>query len=160
MEWMQQGDFARCHSLVEEGLETARKLNMQSQIAIFTRQLAHLARLQKDYPKARSYYTESLQLCLQANKKSEVAIDLLSIGKLCAGQGSPEKFARLLGMAEAIVPGIVNGLIYYSRVETERCIEAACLEMGDKAYTSAWEAGAHTGQEDAVKYALSCLQEQ
>ena len=69
-----------------------------------------------------------------------------------------EKFARMLGMAEAAVPDIKKLLLPFFHAETEKFIEGARAALGDETYLAAWKAGMQTNLNEAIAYALKELQ--
>lgn len=73
-------------------------------------------------------------------------------------QGSPEKCARLIGMAERADPEHHKFIEPFFSAETEKFIVHARAALGDEAYNAAWEAGKQVGLDEAVAFALKELQ--
>jgi hypothetical protein len=117
-----------------------------------------IARLQGEYHHARSLYSESLKLSHQTQDMGSISVGLLHVGQLMGAQGSPEKFAHLLGVAEGVLADFHVFIEPFFQTETEKFVEKARTALGDKEYEAAKEAGSRQNLEEAVAYALRELQ--
>jgi predicted ATPase/DNA-binding SARP family transcriptional activator len=151
-------NYERGRVLLEEGMELCRSIGDQEGMAYSLQWRGWIARLQGDFLKARSLYCESLHWLQRIEIPGSVAKCLIHIGQLLGAQGSPEKFAHFLGMAEGVAPDIEKMLYPVVRAETERFVEIARAVIGDKAYVVAWEAGRQTSLEEAFALGLNALQ--
>lgn len=130
----------------------------QVNIAYALRCLGWCARLEGDFLKTRSLYSESLQRAYRIQDKMGMAECLIYAGLWKGQQGSPEKFVRLLGMAEGIASHIRKWIDRFVDNEIKNFSTTARTVLGDEAYQAAWEAGRRASLEEAVAYALNELQ--
>ena len=150
---IRRGDYAKAEALFDENIEISRKTGKQADIAYSLQALGMIACYQGNYPKARSLYTESLRLLLPLGDRVDLAECIISIARFLAAQGSFEKFARLLGAAEGVVPDIKKKMFALFNIETEKYVTNARGALGEEAYTAAHEAGGQMNLDEAVAYA-------
>jgi len=120
--------------------------------------LGWCARMQGDFRRARSYYLDCLLLTKQFDNFGDTVACILDIGILFGKEGDPEKFSRLWGAAQGIIPYILDTLIQLSKIETRQSIEDAQAALGKEAYTAAYEMGKQMSLDEAISYCLKELQ--
>jgi predicted ATPase/class 3 adenylate cyclase len=151
------GDYEKGETLLEEHIEICQKMGKLGDIAYSLQALGIIACYRENYLRARSLYTESLQLLLSLGDKIDIAECIISIGRFLGAQGFLEKFARLLGAAEAAVPDMKKKTFLLFHKETDQYVTSACGALGDAAYTTAYEVGKQMSLDEAVAYALKEL---
>lgn len=151
------GDYEKGEALLEEHIEICQKMGKLADISYSLQALGIIACHQENYLKARSLYTESLQLLLPLEDKIDIAECIISIGRFVGAQGFLENFARLLGAAEAAAPDIKKRTYPLFDFETEKFIASARTALGGEAYTATYESGKQMSLEEAVAYALKEL---
>jgi predicted ATPase/class 3 adenylate cyclase/Tfp pilus assembly protein PilF len=156
---MRRGDYERSQGLFAEALETSQRMGDQSAVAFLLNSLGWSARLQGQYPQARVYYNDGLRLVMQLDNQRDTADYLVDTGLFFAAQGRPEKFVRLLGMAESSFQNYVETRFNpFMRAEIEECIVRARTSLGEDAYAAAWKCGKQTTLDEGVNFALRELQ--
>jgi non-specific serine/threonine protein kinase len=156
-EAVNHGDFEKAAHVLSETLDLYRKMGHQEGIAASMEGLGMVAYYQRNFPEARLHYSDSLQLFHRNGRKDGMAECLVCIGNLMGTQGSREDFARMLGMAEVIMPNIQKLVLACVHTETGNFIAAARAALGDEAYTAAYEAGRQMSLDEAVSYTLKRL---
>jgi predicted ATPase/class 3 adenylate cyclase len=151
-------DYKRGEEVHKEAIDICDRMGDHAGVAYSLESLGWSALLQRDYAKSQSLYKEGLQLVSQLKNKADIAGCIIGIGQLVGVRDSLEKFARMLGMAEAAVPDIKKLLLPFFYAETEKFIEDARAVLGDEAYLAAWQAGMQTNLNEAIEYALKELQ--
>jgi tetratricopeptide (TPR) repeat protein len=156
---LELGDYARGQSLFEEALEINRIIGNRKGIAITLCYLGFCANLRGDCSKASSHFHEGLQVIKQIENDHQTAVYLLDIGVFLAKQGRFEIFARLLGVAQRIIPSFIDSYTPLSMTETMQSIAHAQSALGEDAYTAAYEAGKQMSLDEAISYALKELEQ-
>ena len=152
--YIRRGEYGKAEAILKED-RTVPKTGGSANIAYSLQALGIIACYQKDYFKARSLYTESLQLLLHRRHKADrvdIAECIISIGRFGAAQGLYEKIRLLLGGAEAIVPDIDKKTYALFLNETQKFITSAHDALGNEAYNAAYEAGKQMSLDEAVAY--------
>ena len=155
---MGNGEHEYARMYLEEALELDGKMGHQAGIVYDLLCLGWCARLEGDFLKTRSLYSESLQRASRIQDTIRIAECLVYMAQLEGEQGSLEKFVRLIGMAEGIAPNIWKVVNAFLATEIKHFNATVLTTLGDQAYQAAWEAGRQTSLEDAVTYALQELQ--
>jgi tetratricopeptide (TPR) repeat protein len=156
---LQKGDYEHSQRMFEESLEIDQKTGDRIGIAFRLGSLGCCARLQGDYPKAYTQYRAGLQIMKQAASNLDVTGYLVDVGVLLGMQGHPEKFARLLGLAQGLIPEILTTFLHFSRIETERYIETARKLLGDEVYAAAYEEGKQMSLDEGIEFASKELEQ-
>jgi hypothetical protein len=143
---------------LEEALEWEGKMGHQAGIVYDLLCLGWCARLEGNFLKSRTLYSESLQRAYRIQDKARIAECLVYVAQLEGEQGSLENFVRLLGMAEGIAPQIWNVANALLAAEIKNSTPTVRTTLGDEGFQSIWEAGRQTSLKEAIDYALRELQ--
>ena len=154
---LRRGEYEQSQLMFEESLEIQQKRGNRTQIAYRLGALGWCARLQGNYLKARSYYAAGLQLMKQSGDNDDIASQLVEIGILLGVQGHPEKFVRLLGSVDRLLPNAARTFIPFSRIEIEQYSETARTMLSEEFYASVYGTGSQMSLEQAVAYAFKEL---
>jgi predicted ATPase/class 3 adenylate cyclase len=138
---LSQGDTAAARSLVEEGLILYREMGHQEGTAESLTMLARVEAYQGNYAAARTLYEESLMIAQDMDDKELIASSLEGLAGVAAVQGEPARAVRLWGAAEALREVIGAPLPPIERVDYERLVAKARVQLGEEAFTSAWAQG-------------------
>jgi predicted ATPase/DNA-binding SARP family transcriptional activator len=140
MATVQAGDLDRGEALLEESLSLLRGLENRWLIAFPLIHLGFLATCRGDLERATALGRESLALQDQLADHWGMTLSL-EVLAAAAGQGQPERAARLLGAAEALLESL--GAIHSDegRGDLARIVTAARGELGEAAFAEAWAEG-------------------
>jgi hypothetical protein len=126
---------------VEEGLILYREMGHQEGKAESLTMLARVEAYQGNYVAARTLYEESLMIAQDMDDKELIASSLEGLAGAAAVQGEPARAVRLWGAAEALREVIGAPLPPIERVDYERLVAKARVQLGEEAFTSAWAQG-------------------
>ena len=154
------GDDGKAHALFEESLALSREFDYSMGAAAQLNSLGFLALQQGEIEMAQSCFLESLVLYQEMTYLYLLATNLYGLGKIAALHGQPEQASRWLGAVGPSFdysdtfmnpPGFdiwVDPTAYTAE------ITALKAELGQDAFTQAWEAGRHMGLEGAIREVL------
>ena len=158
--YLQMGDHGEVKKYLEQVIPLYRERGEISDVIVSTLVLGTTARYEGEFDKARSLFIESLKLAQQSKDDIDIALTLINIAALLRVKGFSDKFARLLGSAENIVPeGLWQTIYRIFRVDIEQAIELARVTLGEYAYNAAYAEGRTMKIEDAIAYALKELEQ-
>ena len=96
-----------------------------------------------------------MEFALQINDNNEIALCFIWIGILFLAQGLPQKFVRLLGIAEYIAPkDFWQSAFSYFRNATHQAVESARAALGEETFAAVYEQGKNMSLEEAVVFAI------
>lgn len=165
------GDHVRARSLMEESLMMFEELRRPPLVAaggprtasvpvaqardrsLVLSELALVAGLEGDYPRAASLLEESLGLSAGSGSKVGTAACLEGLAGVAAHQDEPERAATLLGAAEALRHAMGAVLPPFERLERERLLTEVDEELGAQASADARLRGWAMGETEAVVFA-------
>jgi hypothetical protein len=78
----------------------------------------------------------------------------VGLAGVAAAEGQPERAARLLGAAQALIENTDAVIGPAERIEVERDLSAVRTQVGEATFTSAWAEGRAMTLEQAIAYAL------
>ncbi len=148
-----QGDYPRAAALYEESLALYREGGSKWGVALPLHNLGTIAKEQGDYRRAAALFEESLPLYREANNTPGVASCLVGLAGVAA-EGQPERAARLLGAAQALLDRTSSVVEPADRIEIEREIAAVRTQLGEETFAPAWAEGRAMTLEQAITYAL------
>jgi hypothetical protein len=107
-----------------------------------------------EFQLAESYARQSLALVLEMHNASQIAATLMGLAGACGAGNKPEKGARLMGAAEALLEA--NGLVLQPAdvLEVEKYQSILREKLGDNVYEEMGLEGRGLNQEEAVALAL------
>ena len=147
---LNQGDYARAGSVLEEGLSLYRELGLKRGIARVFFALGRVAFSQGNYTKAEALHREDLKLFRELDDKWLIALSLEELGAVVAMQGKPVWAARLVGAAAALREAIGSTPLPVERTDYERGIAYAHTQLGDEAFAAALAEGRTMAPEQAL----------
>ena len=156
--YLQMGDYGEVKKYLEQVIPLYRERGEISDVIVSTLVLGTTARYEEEFDKARSLFIESLKFAQQSKDDVGIALTLINIAALLSVKGFFDKFARLLGFAEDIVPeGLWQTIYRIFRVDIEQAIESASATLGEDVYNATYTEGRAMKMEDAIEYALKEL---
>jgi tetratricopeptide (TPR) repeat protein len=149
-----QGDYDRAEPLIEESLALAEERGDRHSVAISLGNLGLVAFARGNYERAATLQREVLLLRKVVTNRSHVAASLDKCAVIAAARQEAERAAQLFGAAAGLRAELGATQQSNDREYNERYIGIAREQLGDEAFTSAWEQGAAMSVEEAVAYAL------
>jgi hypothetical protein len=125
----------------EESIALYREMGHREGTAESLCFLARAVALQGEHSAARALYEESLAIAREVGDKELIATGLEGLASVVAVQGEPAKAARLWGEAEALREVIGAPMPPIDRADYDRSVAAACVELGEKDFATAWTEG-------------------
>ena len=147
------GNYSRAEAVLEEALESWRRLGNPWGISIVLGKLADVAQARGDVARAATLYGENLDYWSQANELGALEI-LTGLARLVA-KGHAESAVRLFAAAEAVQTRIGLAPAPALRAKNERALAAAKEVLGEQAFAAAWAAGGNLPLEKVVTEARS-----
>ncbi len=151
--YVKHGELGQGQDLLEESLALYREVGNPGGIAHAVTSLGDLAMAQGHYDRALLLFRESLALHQALNLRMFIASNLQALGDIAAAQSKPVRAARFWGAAEVLLEstGASLKLAAYDRVDYR---EKARAQLGEVAFTQAWNEGRGMPVEEAVELAL------
>ncbi len=149
-----QEDFTAAHDLYEASLALHREVGNRLGIAAVLSSLGSVARDQGDLAQARALYEEGLRLERDAGDRKGIARSLGAFASVAAANQDPNRAARLLGAANALVEAIGGTLSPAERGDIDRTVAAVHTALGEASFSRAWEAGRAMSPDEAAAFAL------
>jgi ATP/maltotriose-dependent transcriptional regulator MalT len=103
--------------------------------------LARVVLAQGERTEARAFYEESREIAIALKDMLLIATNLEGRASMDAQEGQFRRAARLWGAAEALRESIRVSLPRVAYQDYEQAVALARTQMGDKAFTTAWEEG-------------------
>jgi non-specific serine/threonine protein kinase len=119
--------------------------------------LGYVVKHQGDPGRAAALFEEGLAMFRELDNKRGIAECLLGLASVAAGQGRPERAARLVGASEASLDSSQAGRWEADRVEYERTVGTARTMLGEAIFAAVCAEGRALTLEQAVEYALGDL---
>jgi predicted ATPase/class 3 adenylate cyclase len=138
---LSRGDAAMARLQAEESIALYREMGHREGTAESLCFLARAVALQGEHSAARALYEESLAIAREVGDKELIATGLEGLASVVAVQGEPAKAARLWGEAEALREVIGAPMPPIDRADYDRSVAAACVELGEKDFATAWTEG-------------------
>jgi hypothetical protein len=102
-------------------------------------------------------FEDSLALYREVGNEDGIAYCLAGLAGVAGAEGQPERAARLLGAAEALLEATGVRLIAADRAEYDRNVAAVRAQLDEAAFAAAWAEGRAMAADDweqVVAYAL------
>ncbi len=107
-----------------------------------------------DRPHAEEFARECLRTNRELDDRLDLACSLEALAWVAAAD-DPERAARLLGVAQASLEAIGAPIYPFMQSDHERCVAATRAVLGEKAFTTAFQAGAALTIEEAIAEAMN-----
>ena len=150
-----QGDHEQAGVRFAESLARSRELGDKLSVAPVLNNLGLVAWHRSDYTGARRYFEESLALRQELGDQRGIAVCLAGLAGVAGVYAQPERAARLLGVAAALLETIGGRLDAIERALYEHNVAAAQSALGADQFMKAWAAGRAMPLEQAIADALS-----
>jgi predicted ATPase len=149
-----QGDSAAAVARFAEALPDLRAIGGIYPLAGFLMDAGTAWMEQGDLAQAQRLLAESLALWRDMRRPDGVAMALTGLGEVAAARGQPQRAARLLGAAEALLPASGPHRLPYLQALMDRAAATAREALGTQAFETAKADGAALSEEQAIAEAL------
>jgi predicted ATPase len=149
-----EGEYDNAHALYQDGLILRRELGEKRYVAISLNNLALTALMQGDYELAWSLCEESLIMRRDLGDKLGIAYSLGGLGTIAVSMGHPQRGARLLGAAEALLKVLEGVKDVESPLPYDQGIASTHAQSGQDDFEHDWGGGRAMSMEEAIAYAL------
>jgi predicted ATPase/class 3 adenylate cyclase len=147
---LSEGEPRGASSLAQESLSVYREMGDPWYSAWLLHLLGRIEMQQDEMSAARRYYQQSLALNRQVGEKWMTPFNLEGLASVVATQGALRWAAQLWGAAEALRDAIDVPRLPVDRVGYEQAVGAARAQLGEEAFTSAWQEGWMTKLEQVI----------
>jgi predicted ATPase/DNA-binding CsgD family transcriptional regulator len=154
---MSRDDLGHSVTLHEQSLELFREIHNTQGIITCLGHLGLLALIRGDYDSAPTLLRESLRLAWEWDYKQSIQHCLYTLACVTACREQPVRAARLWGVVEGMEEAYGAHLtpIILSLTNYEGHLIRGRSQLGEEAWSVAWEGGKAMPLEEAVEYALS-----
>lgn len=150
-----QGEYARAVELFDEALEISAQFGDARGRARALQYLAEAQCSQGDYEGARRQYREALELLREIGDKWWGTLALEGLAYVAAQQNEARRAARLLGAADRMHELLGAPILTVYRESQEWSRDRARAQLGERAFSEAWEEGRALSFDAAIQFALS-----
>ena len=154
MEAWARDDGQRARALLEESLALYREVGDQRGVARLLGNLALVELSGGDRARAAALCRESLTLYRRLGDAWALGRYLPILAASAIGEGHPERAARLFAAAVALREHLGVSLPPVARARHDQTVAAVRAALDERAFASAWEAGAAMSVEQALAYGL------
>jgi len=149
-----QGDWEAARGYASRSLGIARELGDRQGMAYALHTLGDIAFRQGRLEEARQLHAQSLNLARELGDRQGMAESLESFAILAHAEDDPERSAELFGAAHVLRERIDSPWTAAAEPARRSLISELHTALGPEAFDAAWEAGATSGEADAVELAL------
>lgn len=145
-----QGNFTTAEICYTEAHQIFTDLGNKDGTANVLYHLGEVARQQGNHAKALSFYHESLTLSQALQNRHVTARCLAGLGGVALAVGQIDQAATLLGAAQRLFDELPPFLPPAAQAEVAQLITTTRQQLGENAYTTAWQAGQSMTTDEAV----------
>ena len=149
-----RGDSEKAHAFLRESIEIRQELGERMGYLWSRSALGYCTLRQGDIVAARHIFSETAQEFFKEKVEIGVVFNLEGIAGLSIAIGKPEIAAHLIGWADAMRERIKDTRPPLEQPDVDKIIAACLTQMGEVAFSEAYEAGRQMPLKDAVEYAL------
>jgi len=152
-----RGEAERAERTFEEGLAAARRLQVPSLIYMMLYNLAQSALARGDRERAARLLREGIEWSERTRDRANLVYFLEALAAVTSLEREAERFAMLLGAAEALLEEVGARVYNYYDPDPslkERAVAEARATLGEAAFEEAWALGREMSFAQAVEYAL------
>jgi predicted ATPase/class 3 adenylate cyclase len=153
-EFLLEGNLERAAELNEEAEALFRKQGRRGDLRHVLPNLGWVALLQGDHERAEAVHEECLVLCRDLGDRLTASESIEGLACTAGAKGEAGRASVLFGAAEALREAAGYQLAPRDRSLREPYLTAARSQVGEAAWSEAWEEGRSMQFEDALVYAL------
>jgi len=136
-----QHDRERARAALTQSAALVRRTANISVLPYPLRRLGYLALLEQDEEQATTFYMESMKVNRAVGDRQGVAASLIGLAAVAEARRQPDRAARLLGAADALVESIQTKLLPFDDEEAKRTEDAVREQLAGSAFTAARSEG-------------------
>ena len=148
------GDYAKARALLEEGLIVYRRARHQLYLDVLLYLLGVIAVRERDYARAKEWYSECLKFEQDFGETRRVAECLIGFASIAIAKDRVERAVRLLGAAEVQIDARGGLWEDFDQAECERLTKLLRTQLDEDAFAANWAEGRAMTMEQAITYAL------
>jgi predicted ATPase/class 3 adenylate cyclase len=153
-EFLLEGNLERAAELNEEAETLFRKQGRRGDLRHVLPNLGWVALLQGDHERVEAVHEECLVLCRDLGDRLTASESIEGLACTAGAKGEAGRASVLFGAAEALREAAGYQLAPRDRSLREPYLTAARSQVGEAAWSEAWEEGRSMQFEDALVYAL------
>jgi predicted ATPase/DNA-binding XRE family transcriptional regulator len=148
------GNYAKAHTLLEEGLTAKRQTRHQLWLGVPLYMLGVIAVREGDYARAKEWYAECLKFEQDIGETGHVAECLIGFESIATAKNHVERAVRLLGAAEVQIDARGGLREDFDQAERERLAKLSRMQLDEEAFAANWAEGRAMTIEQAIAFAL------
>jgi non-specific serine/threonine protein kinase len=148
------GNYAKAHTLLEEGLTAKRQTRHQLWLGVPLYMLGVIAVREGDYARAKEWYAECLKFEQDIGETGHFAECLIGFASIATAKNHVERAVRLLGAAEVQIDARGGLREDFDQAERERLAKLSRTQLEEATFAANWAEGRAMTMEQAVAYAL------
>jgi predicted ATPase/DNA-binding XRE family transcriptional regulator len=150
------GNYAKAHTLLEEGLTAKRQTRHQLYLSVPLYMLGVIAVREGDYARAKEWYAECLKFEQDIGETGHFAECLIGFASIATAKNHVERAVRLLGAAEVQIQIDARGGLRedFDQAERERLAKLLRTQLEEATFATNWAEGRAMTMEQAVAFAL------
>jgi ATP/maltotriose-dependent transcriptional regulator MalT len=151
-----RGDLERSVALWEETLALYREAEDALGVVMCLTNIGLVALAQGNHERSAMLLREGLRLARELDHKTFIQYCIIGLASVAASQAYPVRAARLWGAAESMSETYGAQFSHAGRaaIDYEGRLAVARAQVGEAAWTAAWDEGGAMNLEQAVEYAL------
>jgi tetratricopeptide (TPR) repeat protein len=138
---LEQGDPVQAGTLAEESLALSQEAGDKEGIALSLCLIGKVKARQGEHPAARTCYEQSIQIARERGLQWTLASGLEGLASVVVVQGELAWAVQLWATAEALREAIGAPLPPIERASYEQAVSVARTQLGEAAFTAAWQEG-------------------
>ena len=147
---LQQDNQAQVRSLFEESRSTFKDVGDQGGEAEAIIELASVAAMQGEFTAAHHLFQESFKIIQRIQYQELAPSYLAALATMAVEQGQPVQAVHLWGAAEALREAIGIPIPQVYRLDHERVVAKARIQVGNEIFAKAWAQGRSMSPEQAM----------
>jgi predicted ATPase len=147
-------DFEIARKKFNLAMQIMQELGSKRNVAMIKSDLAHILRLEGNYPEAISSYRGTIREWQRIGHRAAVAHQLESVAFISKALEQADKALRLLGAAEALREKIEIDMTSQEREAYDKEVADLKANMDDNEFTSLWAEGRSMTMDEAIALAL------
>ncbi|HUP28115.1 MAG TPA: tetratricopeptide repeat protein, partial [Chloroflexia bacterium] len=149
----EQKEYARAREFYERSLHYRREIGDKHGIALALCNLGEVSLNASDKGRARQLFAESIEIMAAIGDKQGTILCLQGYARVNAAEGQGEKSAVLWGAVDAARELLGSAsLSPAARLENDRLANTAREQLGESAWSAAWERGRRMTLQEAIAY--------
>jgi predicted ATPase/DNA-binding CsgD family transcriptional regulator len=154
-----EGDYDQATTCYEQALTLFRALGKSKHLPLVLHNLGQVATLRRDAGRGTACFAEALALQADLGDRRGQGLSLAGLAATAALLRQPERAGRLFGAADALLASAGVAMEAHDMAVCEPQRATSRAQIGEAAFTAAWEAGTALPQERAIAEGLELARE-